>query len=210
MKKILLVLDARRPETGAIEWGCRLAALTQSHLTGLLIENLFDREAAEEMEESLDLQPAEQPGEETVLKTATDRAIKQFVSECAFHQVKADVYLDKGEPIQELLAESRFADLLIMSPKLDFSRHRDEGHLPSHFTKEILALAECPVLLVPEKYTPVEEIVFCYDGSASAAFAKYRFKGRDLIFSLLLGTLVVPHEIEHDLPDLLLVRKSAR
>ena len=50
-----------------------------------------------------------------------------------------------------------------------------EEQLPSHFTKEILANAECPVMLAPEKTGNMETVVFCYDGSSSSVFALKQF-----------------------------------
>ena len=81
--------------------------------------------------------------------------------------------VDKGEPIQEIVFESRFADLMVIDPEISFY-NRDEP-LPSHFVKEVLMKAECPVLLAPEKFDDIEEVVFCYDGSASSVFAIKQF-----------------------------------
>jgi hypothetical protein len=96
-----------------------------------------------------------------------------FVKGCASHNVKPAVLVNKGEPIQEVLRESRYADLLILDPGTNF--YGDEEQMPSHFTREILANSECPVLLAPEKATDVEEVVLCYDRSASSVYALKQF-----------------------------------
>jgi nucleotide-binding universal stress UspA family protein len=116
---------------------------------------------------------AEQKETNTEVATDTDLAVKLFVRECAIHRVKSETYIVKAEPIQEVLYESRFADLLILDPTLNF--YGETEPLPSHFTKELLARAECPVLLAPGKDIAFEEIVFCYDGSASAVYAMKQF-----------------------------------
>src|SRR5262249_42253206 len=40
---------------------------------------------------------------------------------------------------------------------------------------ELLSKSECPVLVAPETYSPVDEVVFAFDGSASASFAIRQF-----------------------------------
>jgi hypothetical protein len=41
--------------------------------------------------------------------------------------------------------------------------------------KEILTSARCPVIISPASHSPVEEVVFCYDGSPSSLFAMKQF-----------------------------------
>ena len=41
MEKILLVINAHKPNLKTIDFGCRIAALANTTLTGLFIENLY-------------------------------------------------------------------------------------------------------------------------------------------------------------------------
>jgi hypothetical protein len=72
-----------------------------------------------------------------------------------------------------ILEESRFADLVIIQPTLSFEKRLEEA--PTTLVKEMLANAECPVLVAPQNLTGIEEIVFAYDGSRSAVFAIKQF-----------------------------------
>jgi hypothetical protein len=172
MEKILLVLNARQPDISSIDFACRIANLAGTKLTGLFIENPY-----------LELIPADIDGPsyfETVDKitniavtTDTNQSVRLFKEECQRSGINPEIYIDQGEPIQEVMFESRFADLLIIDPTISFY-NRDEP-LPSHFVKEILTKAECPVLLAPEEFNEFDEIVFCYDGSASSVFAIKQF-----------------------------------
>lgn len=174
MEKILLVINAHRPDMACIDFACRMAATTGSKLTGLFIENLFDKHTAFTLEETAYFGATQGAGKAaTAVFTDTDQAIKIFVKQCGLKNVPAETYLDKGEPIQEVVYESRFADLLILDPKTNF--YGDDDQVPSHFTREVLAGAECPVLLAPERFEGLREIIFCYDGSASAVFATKQF-----------------------------------
>lgn len=173
MEKILLVINAHRPDTTSYDFACRIASLTGSKLTGLFIENLYFSDPPATFEGDDYFSSVQSKEGELLLAMDTEQAVRLFVQECAVQKVQADTYIDKGEPIQEVLYESRFADLLIIDPKINF--YHAEENLPSHFTKEILANAECPVLLSPERPDEIKEIVFCYDGSASSVYAMKHF-----------------------------------
>ena len=173
MQTMLLVINARQPQLSTVEFACRLAALTHSKLTGLFVENLYTREDRPSVTEGSYFKAVAEKGVDTTVATDADQAVTLFLRECAIHQVPTTVLVNKGEPIQEVLRESRYADLLIVEPGINF--YGDEEQLPSHFTKEMLANAECPVLLAPEKAATAEEVVFCYDGSASSVFAIKQF-----------------------------------
>jgi hypothetical protein len=172
MEKILLVVNAHKPEMGTFEFGCRIAALAQTKLTGVFIETAYSEFLPSAMAgDSYFKAVREATGE--VVTTDTQQAIRLFVDECRRKGVACEVYHDKGDPMQEMIFESRFADMLIIDPDISF--YDREEQLPSHFVKEILANAECPVLLAPEKFEDIDEVVFCYDGSASAVFAIKQF-----------------------------------
>jgi hypothetical protein len=173
MEKILVILNANKPDTHLIDFGIKVASMAESKLTGLFIENLYF-----EYIPANDIEPAsffETMPEKVkpIVATDTDQAIRIFKDECLSKRIASEVYVIKGEPIQEVIYESRFADLLIVDPEMSF--YETEEELPTHFMKEILANAECPVIAAPGKLPEIEDIVFCYDGSASSVFAIKQF-----------------------------------
>ena len=168
MEKILLVINARQPNIFSFDFACRIANLAQTKLTGLFIENLYFEYIPGGIGEDSYFSASSEATSATVT-VDTDQSIRLFKEECLKKGINPDIYVDHGEPIQEILFESRFADLLIIDPEISFNN--EEKPLTSHFVKEILAKAECPVLLTPENFESIEEIVFCYDGSPSSIFA---------------------------------------
>ena len=166
MEKILLVINARRPAVLSIDFACRIANFAQAKLTGLLIENIYAEYIPGGIGEDSYFTAS---SEATATTIDTDRSIRIFKEECLRNGIESDIYVDAGEPIQEIIFESRFADLLIVDPDISFYNRQESP--PSHFIKEILAKSECPVLLAPESFESIDEVVFCYDGSASSVFA---------------------------------------
>lgn len=173
MEKILVVLNSRAPAIHTIDFACRMAKLAGSRLTGVFIENIYSEYLPGEGLDGPYYFNRVKEATANAVTTDTEQAIRIFKEECERKGLEPETYVDKGEPIQEMIYESRFADLIIVDPGI--SSHDREEQLPSHFVKEILANAECPVLLSPEKFDEVEEIVFCYDNSASSVFAIKQF-----------------------------------
>lgn len=173
MEKILLVINAHRPNLKSIDFACRIAALANTNLTGLFIETLYFQyiPMAETSYPTYFETVKEIAG--TGVTADTEQAITIFKDECKRKSINAKIYVDKGDPISEIIFESRFADLLIVDPTISFNGREEQ--LPSHFVKELLASAECPVFLAPEEFEYANEIVFCYDGSASSVFAIKQF-----------------------------------
>jgi hypothetical protein len=173
MEKILLVINAYKPHLASIHFACAVAQSTKTKLTGLFIENVYFGYVPSDFDEPSSSDRSGKAGAEATADSVTVQAIQLFVSECAKKGVEQEIYINKGEPIQEIIYESRFADLLILDPGIDF--YNDNEQLPSHLVKEVLTNAECPVILTPEKTEALDEIVFCYDGSASSVFAIKQF-----------------------------------
>jgi hypothetical protein len=171
MQKILLVINAQNADTEAMSFACKIAASANAKLTALVVEDVyFDYIPPIGLEAPAYF--ATVPPQDTVAADK-EQVIRLFKEECKMKGVSSEVISDNGDPLQQVIFESRFADLLVIDPQVTVLG--SEEQLPSPFVKEVLAKAECPVLLAPEKFEEVEEIDFCYDGSASSAFAIKQF-----------------------------------
>lgn len=170
MEKILLIIDAHKPSVAAIDFAAYMATIAQTKLTGLFIENTLHKSAATEIESPYFVYTKP---EDTIVTVDVEQGIRIFKEQCVKNNVLYDVVVDTGEPIQKVLYESRYADLLIMDPDINF--YEMEQELPSYFVKSILMNAECSVMLAPADFTSTEEIAFCFDGSSSSVFAIKQF-----------------------------------
>lgn len=172
MQRILIVMDHDQVDVSAVDFACYLARTTRSHLTGIFI-----REAVLELIPPIEARYPSGKGSirqqhEQEVRMDEDQAIRYFLDECALRQVKAKAVLDKGTPLEEVAFESRFADLLVIGPKTSY---KGTGKVPPAFVKQVLERAECPVVIAPHLFDAIDEVVFCYDGSASSLFAMKQF-----------------------------------
>lgn len=175
MKKILLAIDADHVDAEVIHFACNIATFTHSTLIGYFLGDPREEEAVANV--SFVAQHNETVSTHCIPTVAERRQfafIQQFERTCAVRGIRCQVLNNtKRNAAQAIVEESRFADLVIVQPTLSFDKGLEEA--PTALVKEILANAECPVLVAPSSVTGIEEIVFAYDGSRSAVFAIKQF-----------------------------------
>lgn len=161
MKNILLAIDARSLDKKSLAFSYYLAKLSQSPLTGLFLGYV---EAEEQpgvkfayggaYVETIDtLNSSEKQYKESVC----EQNIAAFKSKCQEQGLACHVVRDTEVPMESVLTESRYADLLIVEPGLFSTSPLDS---PSGFVKDLLGEAECPVIIAPYQSEDIREIVF--------------------------------------------------
>ena len=176
MKKILLLLDAESYKAEILDFATAVGKPDNSVIVGIFVEHhhlaavpsvraLAGQVYVEEIVEDV----TEQKNKN---KRVQDN-IELFKNGCIQRELKALVHHDKGIALENMIGESRYADLLIVDPATTFNGDRK---VPSKFVMELLAAAECPVLIAPEYFEEVNEVVFAYDGSKSSAYAIKQFQ----------------------------------
>ena len=180
MEKILLAVEGNKQNTYAIDFACFLAKLTDSRLTAVFLEGDCDGSgpAVIPAEEPalLHLDGPEIAGCTLVRTTAGDPVLRQmhrFREACLSREVPARIHRDRGVPLEEMILESRFSDLIVIDPETSFNRV-GRG-FAGHFIQEVLPAAECPVVVSPYQFDRMDEVIFAYDGSASSLFAIKQF-----------------------------------
>lgn len=176
MKKILIALDSEKPDQHSINFGCYLARLTGSGLTGIFLEDLSG-EGNAGVKFAYGSVYVETIGDdqspETAFRLKTVEAhIREFREMCTAQDIRCQVHRDQGVPQAELIEESRYADLIISSPALLATSALE---IPAGLVKTLLTKSECPVMVAPHQAHAIKKIFFAYDGSASALFAIKQF-----------------------------------
>ena len=177
MEKVLLAIDGVQLNNEALNFACYICRLTKSRLIGVFLENLV-AEQRQEYKTTPNLAYADWPIEVESdgyrqKVELIEQNIVTFKNRCCEEGVNCVVHRDRSLPESELVAESRYADLLIVDAQTSFKR-KYEGS-PSDFARQILKESECPVVIAPQTFTEIDEIVFAYDSSASSIFAIKQF-----------------------------------
>jgi hypothetical protein len=163
MKRILFVTNGESPNIKCLEFACFLAQMNSADLTGVLIDN-----------SDLEVVPEGHNGNKSVqgAKMSMSETARVFKEHCDQKNIPFNIYKIQGDPVHEIVNESRYSDIMIMDPAV--SAYAGE-EAPSNLLKEILAKIECPVIVSPHNFERIEEIIFCFDGSDSSIFAMKQF-----------------------------------
>lgn len=173
MEKIVIVIRPIGVERISLDFACYLANLTGSKLMGLLLHE--ERQAVNVTEQGMhfchhikktEVLPSNSPADTRQIKLDFDRF-------CKNHNVQYEPDVKEAGGIEEVILESRFADLMILGSDSTFSTEAET--IPTDTVTYILKHAECPVIVAPLSFTPVDQVVLTYDGSESSVFAIKQF-----------------------------------
>lgn len=88
---------------------------------------------------------------------------------CASRGMDITLYTYTEAPLEAVIMESRFADVLLVTHSLSLSAIRDSN--PPGFIHELLLKAQCPVLTLPDDMQTIKETVLTYNGTYSSMYA---------------------------------------
>lgn len=186
MKKVILLSDEAHLPDGIFRYACMLNELQPILLTGVFIS----RADQQERERSLSM------GGDTLI---ANNAIKAFETLCVRNNIDFRVHEHSiVELTRALKTETRFADLLLYSNEGPGKEPGDD--ILYEYMQQTAHYAECPVLIVPERFHRIENVILAYDGSSSSVFAIKQF-AVSLPELTNLETLLVCISTDKGLPD---------
>jgi nucleotide-binding universal stress UspA family protein len=199
MKKILLAFDGTHFSEGAVKFAAMIHRKGGALRTGVFLPqvnfaNLWSYASAA-AGVGTPVIPLLEDEDLEIIQQNIDR----FESLCQRYNIPYRVHKDYNDfAVPQLVKESRFADLLIVGCE---SFYEGVGGEPNAYLKELLHLSECPVIVVPEQFTPPDSVVLTYDGSASSVYAikQFAYLFPELTTSKTL--LVFVEEEEKTLPE---------
>ncbi|MCS6916786.1 MAG: universal stress protein [Chitinophagales bacterium] len=191
MKKVLLALEASTPAPALLEFAAAYCPANDL-LVGVFLEDLSYRSYLTFFGEeyfAFDATLLQQAEQEAA------RGLQQNIAYCQqFFQVQQrsfKVHLGQGVPSAELVQESLFADLILVSYNTFFSSVTGNAGMLS----DVLGQAHCPILLIPDQHRPLQALLIAYDGKPNSVFAIRQF------------SLLCPN-LSHHLPATLLHVRS--
>ena len=181
MKKFLAVIDGYKISKSTMDYSIQLTQAANAHLVGVFLDEFIYRSySAYKVMTTYKNYDDVIKGFDEKDKKKRDEAVLQFQKACEKAKIKFSIHRDKNIAIQELKHESMFADLIIINEYETFTKYKEQP--PTRFIKDLLNDVQCPVLVVPDKFKPVDKIVLLYDGGPSGVHAIK-------MFSYLFGNL---------------------
>jgi nucleotide-binding universal stress UspA family protein len=170
MKKIIAAFDGLRYSKGTRDYALLIAKQANTHLVGVFLDDplytsykVYDMVVKQGATEKT-LRELDAKDQDTRREAAED-----FEKACREHKLQFSVHHDRKLPLRELKHESVYADLMVIDLHETLSHHKEE--IPTRFVRDLLADVQCPVLLVPGEYKPLDKLVLLFDGEPSSVHA---------------------------------------
>ena len=170
MKKIIAAFDGLRYSVSTKDYAVYIAEQTNTYLVGVFMDdpvrtsyNIYELIVKEGASGD---QLKKHQAKDKITRAA---AAKKFETACQKSGLEYTVHHNRNVAIQELKHESIYADLLIINSKETLTRYIEK--LPTAFIRDLLGDAQCPVLIVPQQYKPIQKIILLYDGEPSSVYA---------------------------------------
>ncbi len=174
MKKIIAAFDGLDFSDSTKDYAIFMTRQMEAHLVGVFLEDFtvhsYSMAELTKYEGSFDdhLDRLNQKDKET-----RKEAVMIFEKACQQAGVSYSVRRNKNIALQDLLYESVYSDLLVIDTKETFTRFEEIP--PTRYMRDLLSEVQCPVLVVPSQYKPIENMVFLYDGEPSSVHAVKMF-----------------------------------
>lgn len=170
MKKIIAAFDGLKYAAATRDYAINIAKETQTHLVGVFMDDptytsykIYELVAEQGVSE-------EKLNKYKLKDEATrDAAAADFEKNCGQAGIAFSVHHDHNIAIQDLKHESIYADMIIINVKETLTHYNEK--LPTRFIRDLLSDTQCPVLIVPQKYKPIQKIILLYDGEPSSVHA---------------------------------------
>lgn len=175
MKKFIAAFDGLNFSKSTMDHAITLAVQNGAHLVGVFLEDIMRHnygyaEITKYEGERLDTVLNELNGKDEEERKESVEKFEMACQEAALHY---SIHRDRNVALLEVLEESIYADLLIVGANETLTRHQEQ--LPTRFLRDLLNEVQCPVLIVPNKYKPVDKVVLLYDGEPSSVYAVKAF-----------------------------------
>jgi hypothetical protein len=173
MENIIVILDANKPKLQLIDFSCYLANLGHAKLTAYFIEKMIGDDMPRQKllfalpyVDTITASDIEENKKNAIQYAENEKA---FCEGCQNRGISVQVMRNRQTTLEQLIIESRFADLIVLDPEISFD---DAGeNILSHNVEQFIHQAECPVMVAPYAFYGIDEIIFSYDGSKSSVFA---------------------------------------
>ena len=171
MKKFIAAFDSLRFSESTLNYAVFLAKHSDAHLVGVFLDDFtrhsysivdiakYEGGMFDEHIQQLNVKDKEE----------RDKSVEKFEAACQNAGINYSVHRDRNIAIQELLHESIYADLVVISEDETVTRYEEAA--PTGFIRELLNDVQCPVMIIPSKYMPVDKVVLLYDGEPSSVYA---------------------------------------
>ena len=170
LKSVLLYLESAEQASPVIDFGVALAKKTDARVRGLTLVDTRRFDDAQSSESAVYLSMAQSC--QAVTETIQERAREKLSRACLKAKLNFDVRRIFGNPLEVLPAESRYHDLVIISPD-KINRRLAPGlaqvGLSAADMSHLLTRGVQPLVVLPSRARTIERVLLVYDGTEASS-----------------------------------------
>ena len=158
MKKIIAAFDGLKFSNSTKDYAIHLASITNAHLVGVFLDDIsYTSYKIYELIDSEGVSVKKRAELDEKDEEKRYNSVKIFENTCQKANINYSVHRDRRYAINELLHETIYSDVLIIDANETLLHY--EENAPTRFIRHTLAKAQCPVIVVPDKYKSIGKIV---------------------------------------------------
>jgi nucleotide-binding universal stress UspA family protein len=170
MRKIIAVFDGLKFSAATASYAIAIAKQSGADLIGISLEDFTYRSFKfYDIVGKKGVSDAKMKHLTEKDKKTRKMSVIKFGAACEDAGINYSIHHDTSVAIQELLHESIYADMIIIESAETLTKYAED--LPTRFIRDLLTDVECPVLLVPNEYKPIQKISLLYDGEPTSVYA---------------------------------------
>ncbi len=171
MRKIIAVFDGLKFSTATASYAIAIAKQSGADLIGISLEDFTYRSFKfyDIVDEGKGVSDLEMKRLTEKDKKTRKMSVIKFGAACEDAGINYSIHHDTSVAIHELLHESIYTDMIIIDSAETLTKYTED--LPTRFIRDLLIDVECPVLLVPNEYKPIQKISMLYDGEPTSVYA---------------------------------------
>jgi len=175
IKRILVPLDSSTYTKVAIKYAVLIAKKHDATITGMTILDVAEIESSMGSIPLGGIYWAEKLEQSKIEKAKNNwKNIEEyFAKQCVENKVNYTLEEDKGVPSHWILKKAKFHDLVVMGIRTYYEL--DSPDKSGDTVKKILSHSEIPMLMVPDNYVEIKNVVIAFDGSMQATKAVHGF-----------------------------------
>jgi nucleotide-binding universal stress UspA family protein len=172
MKRILIVFQGIGFPYLILENAITLARDTQAVLVGVFLKEFTRRGPGYPFFNDMALTGVElyaghlEAEDSELIRKHTD----MFTQHCKSSGIKYAVHNAEGTPIESLLRETVFADIVVIDAKASLNTSHPDNKISAPL-KELLIDSKCPALITDNSFRFFKNIILTYDGSLSSIYS---------------------------------------
>jgi nucleotide-binding universal stress UspA family protein len=170
MNKIISAIDGLKFSESAARYAIEFAKQENAYLVGVFLDDftyhsykIYELVSNEGVSERK-LKMLEENDEDM-----RQASVERFEELCRTAGVNFSIHHDRNIAIRQLLHESIYADLLVIDRKETLTHYEDK--VPTPFIRDLFSNVQSPIVVVPQKFKPVDSAILLYDGEPSSVHA---------------------------------------